>query len=243
MLPWHAIGTALLDMDGVLLDRRFDDDFWNRHVPARYAARHGLSEPAARARLAARYRAHEGTLCWTDVDFWSRELGLDIRALKAGAADGIAFLPHAVCFLDALAARGIRRVLVTNAHPETVRIKARATGLAGHLDVVVSAFALGVGKEEAAFWARLEATVPYRPDASVLVEDSPANLASARRHGIAHLVHVSRPNSGAAAAPHAEYTSVAGVRDLVAGLLPRSRSPRSGTGCGCSAPVPSAPRG
>jgi HAD superfamily hydrolase (TIGR01509 family) len=242
MLPWDAIDTALLDMDGVLLDRHFDDDFWHHRVPAHYAARHGVSPHAARARLIERYRAHEGTLAWTDLDFWSRELDLDIPALKSAHAHGVAFLPRAPCFLTALAERGVARVLVTNAHPETVRIKMGATVLGDYLDAVVSAFDLGVGKEDAAFWERLRGGVAYRPERSVLVEDSAANLASARAAGVAHLVHVSHPNSRAEPLPDPGFPSVAGVRDLLAGILaPRSRC--SGTGCGCSAPAPSAPPG
>lgn len=244
MLPWNTIRTALVDMDGVLLDRHFDDDFWHDRVPAAYAALHGLSPGEARTELMARYRAQEGTLNWTDLAYWSRELGLDLPALKAGAAGGVAFLPHATCFLDALAASGIHRVLVTNAHPETVRIKAEATGLTEQVETVVSAFDLGVGKEREAFWRRLSAAVPFHPAGTVLVEDSVPNLVSARTFGIAHLVHVSRPNSRAGAVPHAGFPSVDGVRDLVPGLLPeplRSRSPHIGTGCECSAPAPTAP--
>jgi hypothetical protein len=33
-LPWDAIDTVLLDMDGTLLDLRFDNWFWQEHVPA-----------------------------------------------------------------------------------------------------------------------------------------------------------------------------------------------------------------
>lgn len=246
MLPWNTIETALVDMDGVLLDRRFDDDFWHDRVPARYAERHGIPLAEARRELLARYRAQEGTLNWTDLHFWSRELGLDLPALKADAARDVAWHPHAACFLDALAASGIHRVLVTNAHPETVRIKTEATGLGERVETVVSAFDLGVGKESEAFWSRLAAAVPFHPAGTVLVEDSVPNLRSARAYGIAHLVHVNRPNSGAAAVPHGGFPSVTGVRDLVPGLLPeplRSRSPHSGTACECSAPAPSAPPG
>jgi HAD superfamily hydrolase (TIGR01509 family) len=246
MLPWNTIRTALVDMDGVLLDRRFDDDFWHDRVPARYAELHGVSVAEARRELLARYRAQEGTLNWTDLGYWSRELGLDLPALKAEAAGGIAWHPHATCFLDALAASGIHRVLVTNAHPETVRIKAEATDLPERVETVVSAFDLGVGKEDASFWRRLSAAVPFHPAGTVLVEDSVPNLVSARDYGIAHLVHVNRPNSGADAVPDGRFPSVAGVRDLVPGLLPeplRARSPHIGTRCECSAPAPSAPPG
>jgi HAD superfamily hydrolase (TIGR01509 family) len=237
MLPWDAIDTALLDMDGVLLDRHFDDAFWHTLVPARYAAKNGLDEDAARTRLFDWYRAHEGTLNWTDLDFWSRALGLDIPALKAEAAGGIAYLPHATCFLKALGRRGTRRVLVTNAHPETVRVKAEVTGLPAHLDAAVSAFDLNVGKEDPAFWDRLGRRIPFDPARTVLVEDSSQNLASAAAFGIAHLVHVRHPNTRAAPAPEAGYPSVAGVRDLVPGLGPPTPDPGSGTACECSGPV------
>jgi len=242
MLPWDAIDTALLDMDGVLLDRRFDDGFWQVLVPARYAAQNGLPEDAARTRLLAHYQAHEGTLNWTDLDFWSRELGLDIPALKAEAAGGIAYLPHATCFLDALGRRGTRRVLVTNAHPETVRVKARKLGFPALLDAAVSAFDLGVGKEDPAFWERLMGQVPFDRKRTVLVEDSAANLASAAAYGIAHLVHVRRPNTRGPAAPDAGFPSVAGVRDLVPGVG-APPDPGSRTACECSAPAPGSPPG
>jgi HAD superfamily hydrolase (TIGR01509 family) len=243
MLPWDAIDTALLDMDGVLLDRHFDDGFWQVLVPARYAAQRGLADDAARDELRARYQAHEGTLNWTDVDFWSRELGLDIPALKAQAAGGIAYLPHAECFLEALGRRGTRRVLVTNAHPETVRVKAGKLGFPDLLDAAVSAFDLNVGKEDPAFWERLMARVPFDPARTVLVEDSAPNLASAAAFGIAHLVHVRHPNTRGPAAPDAGFPSVAGVRDLVPGLTPPTRGPGTRTACECSAPGPGSPPG
>ena len=49
-LPWDAIDTVLLDMDGTLLDLRFDNWFWQEHVPAVWAAAHGLVARAPRSR-------------------------------------------------------------------------------------------------------------------------------------------------------------------------------------------------
>ena len=41
-LDWTSIDTVLLDMDGTLLDLRFDNWFWQEHVPdaLREGARH-----------------------------------------------------------------------------------------------------------------------------------------------------------------------------------------------------------
>ena len=59
---WNEIDTVLLDMDGTLLDLRFDNYFWLEVVPERYARRHALSLEAARAALAPRFVAKQGTL-------------------------------------------------------------------------------------------------------------------------------------------------------------------------------------
>ena len=43
MIDWHEIDTVLLDMDGTLLDLRFDNFFWMEHLPRLYAERHSIS--------------------------------------------------------------------------------------------------------------------------------------------------------------------------------------------------------
>ncbi len=81
-LPWSAIDTVLLDMDGTLLDLHFDNHFWLEHLPQRYAERNGLSRAEADAVLEPLFREHAGQLNWYCLDFWSRELDLSIRELK-----------------------------------------------------------------------------------------------------------------------------------------------------------------
>lgn len=44
-LPWNAIDTVLLDMDGTLLDLHFDNHFWLQHLPQRYAEHHSAAWP------------------------------------------------------------------------------------------------------------------------------------------------------------------------------------------------------
>src|SRR5271170_5782772 len=63
-LDWESIDTVLLDMDGTLLDQRFDNWFWQEHIPRRYAQPKGLSHPAAAAALAPLFHAVKGTMQW-----------------------------------------------------------------------------------------------------------------------------------------------------------------------------------
>jgi len=195
MLPWHCIHTVLLDMDGTLLDLRFDNHFWLEHMPRRYSEASGKDFEQARDELMARYRQVEGTLDWYCLDYWRRELGLDVVALKHEVAHLIAVHPHAVDFLDALREAGKRVVLVTNAHPDSLRIKMEITRLEGHFDRIVHAHSLGLPKEQLEFWPRLRALEPFDPASTLLVDDNLAILHTARNYGIGYLISVLKPDS------------------------------------------------
>ena len=66
---WQEVDWVLLDMDGTLLDKHFDDYFWETLIIEEYARRRGLALPDACQELFTRYKREEGTLNWTDIDF------------------------------------------------------------------------------------------------------------------------------------------------------------------------------
>ena len=146
-LPWHQIDTVLLDMDGTLIDLHFDSHLWQTLVPARYAERLGLPLAEAKAQIDTHYHAVNGTLDWYCVDYWTRTLGLDIRALKQEILEKIQWRPNVIPFLAALKAAGKQVVLFTNAHPASLSVKDARLGLAQHLDLMVSTHELGWSKE------------------------------------------------------------------------------------------------
>src|SRR5450755_2599650 len=92
-LDWSKIDTVLLDMDGTLLDLRFDNWFWQELIPRRYAAAHGLSPAQTNGVLAPKFGEVKGTLQWYCIDYWSRELGLDIGSINREALQEVSFLP------------------------------------------------------------------------------------------------------------------------------------------------------
>ena len=195
MIDWNAIDTVMLDMDGTLLDLHFDNHFWQEHVPLRYAERHGIPHTEARTRLTEIYRAKAGTLDWYCVDFWTRELQLDIARLKEEVAHLIAVHPDVPEFLAALRRRGKRVALVTNAHRKSLSLKMARTGLQIHFDALITSHEVGMPKEDPAFWAALAKVHPFDPARTLLIDDSLPVLRSARAGGIKHLLAIYHPDS------------------------------------------------
>lgn len=215
VIEWNQIDTVLLDMDGTLLDRHFDDHFWLEHVPKRFAEKHHIPIQEAQAQLIAQFRSQERTLNWTDLDYWSDRLGLDIPLLKLEVEHLIAVHPFVVEFLLFLRRHGKQIWLVTNAHSKTLTLKMKKTRLGPYFDGIVSAHDLGLPKEDVAFWGKLQHKVPYDPERTMLGEDSETNLGTAAEYGIRYLVFVSRANSTLIPAPSLRFPSIHYFSELI----------------------------
>jgi putative hydrolase of the HAD superfamily len=211
---WAAIDTVLLDLDGTLLDLAFDNHFWRELIPAAYAAARGVPTQEAAAQLAERFRAWEGTLNWYCVEHWSRELGLDVAALKRNAAARVAWLPGVQRALARLRERGKRLVLLTNAHPVALAIKDEQTGVTAFMDAVFSSHTFGVPKEDARFWEGVRRLEPFALERSMFVDDSPAVLRAAQRAGIRYIYGIRRPDSGDTHREHVDVPAVDSIAEL-----------------------------
>lgn len=215
MIVWSRVDSVFLDMDGTLLDLHFDNHFWLSHVPLRYAEKHGLSHDAGREALMPRYQKVAGTMNWYCVDYWSRELQLDIARLKEEVAHLIAVHPYVVDFLQALHDANKRVVLVTNAHHKSLALKMQRTQLAPYFDAVLCAHDFGVPKEHPEFWQRLQEVEPFRAEATLLVDDSLPVLRSAQDYGIAHLLAVYQPDTRLPDKEVGEFAAIRDFRDIL----------------------------
>lgn len=218
MFNWDQIDTVLLDMDGTLLDLHFDNHFWLELVPARYAARNGLSIEASKAECMARYQEILGTLEWYCVDHWTEKLGLDIALLKREVDHLIEVLPYVPEFLDLLAEAGKRRVLVTNAHQKSLALKMEKTQLHNRLDALVSSHEIGLAKEDPHFWPELCKREPFDKSRTLFVDDSLSVLRAASGYGIANLLAIRFPDRKQAVREVDEFPSVIGFDEVLPGL-------------------------
>jgi len=211
---WDQIDTVLVDMDGTLLDLAFDNFFWLELVPARYAQLHGIAVEEARRTLITRFQSRAGTLAWYCTDHWSRDLNLDINALKWAHKHLVRFLPGAEEFLAAVRARGKRVWIVTNAHRDSIAVKTEQTGVQTLVDRLFCSHELLAPKESPQFWHTLQHEQAFDPARTLLIEDSLAVLAAASAYGVRHTIAIRRPDSTLPPRHIADYAAVDGVAEL-----------------------------
>lgn len=218
MINLENVDTILLDMDGTLLDRRFDDHFWLNYVPKVWGEKNNVSFLEAQKMLTDMFRSQENTLNWTDLDYWSDRLSLDIPLLKIDVDHLIAIHRYVVEFLTFAKQHRKRLWLVTNAHSKTLSLKMKKTKLSPYFDGIVSAHDVRLPKEDDNFWERLQKFVKYDKERTMLAEDSEKNLETAERYGIKYLVFVSRSSSAIHPKPSEKFYSI----DNFSELLPQS---------------------
>ncbi len=213
-LPWTEIDDVLIDMDGTLLDLAFDNWFWLEHVPRHWGALRGLGAAEAAQALQPRFAAARGRLDWYCIDFWSRELEVDLRALTHAAGARVRWIPGAEQFLDRLGQLGKGRVLLTNAHPATLAIKDAFAGVVARLDAAYSSHDFGAPKEDAGFWPRFAAARPFDPARTLLIDDNVAVMEAARDYGVGWLCQIRRPDSQQPARASAGFHGVDSIGEL-----------------------------
>lgn len=192
---FHDIEYVLLDMDGTLLDKYFDDYFWEHLVPEKYAEIHNITFGRAKEELMKKYKVHEGTLNWTDLDFWSNQLKIDIPAMKEQIKHLIEVHPHVENFLRMLRKEKKKVFLVTNAHYKSIDLKFKKTLIGKYFDAVLTSFDAEYPKEDIKFWEVAEKRLGFDKGKTLFIDDTEEILKTAKKFGIKYILYKARANS------------------------------------------------
>jgi HAD superfamily hydrolase (TIGR01509 family) len=215
VFSWQEIDTVLLDLDGTLLDKYFDDYFWQEFVPEVFARENHVDRAAAKTKLLSTYKKVENTLEWTDLDYWSDELGLDIPMLKREISHLIALRPQVIEFLEYLKENRKKTYLVTNAHPKTLEVKLAKINITNHFTAIFCSKEIGTAKEQPEFWDGLKELLPFNKNRTLFVDDTERVLQSARNYGLSHLIHIAKPSSQLPAAFSTDFQSILNFQELM----------------------------
>jgi len=212
---WADIETVFLDMDGTLLDKYYDDYFWEQYVPENYAKKHNLSYPEARQHLLGTYKSVENTLQWTDLDYWSERLGLDIANLKKEISHLVNIHPDVIDFLAFMENLGKKVYLVTNAHPKALQVKMDKVKIEHWFQRLICSQEVGAAKEQSTFWHKLHDILPYAKETTLFADDTEKVLHSAAGYGIRHLIHIAKPSSRLDPQHSRNFPSILSFRELM----------------------------
>lgn len=208
MINWSEIDTVLLDMDGTLLDLSFDNYFWLEYLPRHYAKHHSIPLTRAREFLEKKSDSLRGSLEWYCLDHWSKDLEFDIETLKYKIRHRIRFRPHTVEFLAFLREINKQIMLVTDAHPKSLSLKAESIGLHKHLDRMVSSHEFELAKENEGFWQKLQEREQIDLSRSLFIDDSPSVLHCARNAGVKITLQVLQPDSNLAPVNKSDFPGI-----------------------------------
>lgn len=208
MLDWQHIDTVLLDMDGTLLDLHFDNFFWQKHLPDRYAQIKRIDPHLARQKITRLTREIEGSLNWYSTDYWSEVLEIDVVELKREVSHKVAIRPYCVDFLDALRAAGKDVVMVTNAHHDSLSLKMDKTQLSEKFDRLITVHEFSLPKEDPKCWREVYKRHPFEMARTLLIDDNLSALRSADEYGIGYLLAIYQPDSQAPVRDITEFDAI-----------------------------------
>ena len=214
---WSHVDTVFLDMDGTLLDLSFDTYFWHSYVPMRYSQKNDMEFSHAKELLQGYYKGKAGTLDWYCTDYWTKELGLDLPALKREIAWRIKLFPNAQRFLEKLVEAGKHVALMTNAHPDSIAVKLDSVRIEPYFNRIVSSHDFGYPKEQLDFWTRVMHAYSYDPKKTLFIDDNLAVLDAANAFGIQYLITIQQPDSSKPKRGSLPYPSISDFDEIMPG--------------------------
>lgn len=214
-LDWKNIDTVLLDMDGTLLDLAFDSRFWLEQVPLALSEKRQIPIADARQHIHQEYLAVQHTMNWYCFDYWSKKLGLDIYQMTTDSGSNARLREDTAPFLSELRQSGRRTILLTNAHPHSLAVKVKHTGLDQHLDLLLSTHTFGYPKEDQRLWAAVQQQTGFDPARTLFVDDGEPILDAAKTYGIRYCLGIENPDSTMATKSFQGHPSISDYRSLL----------------------------
>ena len=181
----------LVDMDGVILDNTYDNNFWQNQIPGVISKNKNISFEDAKRLAVQIFNYKKNTKDWYDVDYWSNMLNVDIEAEKRSSIsfDRIQLYEGVTETLNKLK-DNFRLILITNAHRKTLNIKLEKYDLNPYFENMICAHELHYVKENIQLWYMLKSRFELDYTKTLLIEDTMNNIKVGLSAGISQAVYL-----------------------------------------------------
>ncbi|MCH1416878.1 MAG: HAD-IA family hydrolase [Gammaproteobacteria bacterium] len=185
------IECMLVDMDGVILDNTYDNNFWQNQIPGVISKNKNISFEDAKRLAVQIFNYKKNTKDWYDVDYWSNMLNVDIEAEKRSSIsfDRIQLYEGVTKTLNKLK-DNFRLILITNAHRKTLNIKLEKYDLSPYFENMICAHELHYVKENIQLWYMLKSRFKLDYTKTLLIEDTINNIKVGLSAGISQAVYL-----------------------------------------------------
>ena len=185
----------LVDMDGVILDNTYDNNFWQNQIPGVISKNKNISFEDAKRLAVQIFNYKKNTKDWYDVDYWSNMLNIDIEAEKRSSIsfDRIQLYEGVTETLNKLK-DNFRLILITNAHRKTLNIKLEKYDLNPYFENMICAHELHYVKENIQLWYMLKSRFKLDYTKTLLIEDTINNIKVGLSAGISQAVYLGDEN-------------------------------------------------
>lgn len=214
MLNWNAIDTVLLDMDGTLIDQRFDNHLFHDFIPQIIAERDNIEVAQVRDQAMQLYDDYAGKIEFYCLDFWSKKLNIDMQAIHADNIMPVTLRSGVETFLQRVQQLNKQVILVTNAHPFSMNFKLDRVPIRQYFNRCLSVHEIGMPKENQAFWGKLQQKHHFEPANTLFIDDNLPMLDSAKAFNIQHLFAIKQPDSEQAEKDTGHYHGLADFAEI-----------------------------
>lgn len=128
------------DLDGTLVDDKFDELIWKREIPYLYAKKHGLMFDEAFKQVTTEYKKLWGKVNrWRDVSFWFEHFGLkeDWKNIMEEIAHEIKVYPEVIQLLKKLHGKH-KLIILSHSERKFLELKLKCEGLENFFDFTFS---------------------------------------------------------------------------------------------------------
>ncbi len=181
----------LFDMDGVILDNTYDNNFWQNQIPSVLAKKRKISLEDAKRLAIQIFNFKKNSKDWYDLDYWSNMLDIDIEEQKRAkeSYEKIKLYDASLPCLEKLKNK-MKMILITNAHRKTLNIKLEKYDLSPFFDEMVCAHELHYVKEDIQLWYMLKSRFKMDFTKTVLIEDTIKNINTGLSAGISKAIYL-----------------------------------------------------